>query len=64
MKNTIIKRHETWNQFASQPDLWETNSGLIVNTAALQEREAYFEVTRVPAHVPGILGGSSAAQQH
>ena len=65
MKDTITKPHETWHQFSSQPELWETDSGLIINTAALEEREAYFEVTRGYAHVrPGVLGEGSSAPQH
>ena len=61
MNNTV---HETWYQLASNPDLWEGNNSLLVNTAALQEREAYFEVTRVSnrARPEGLKEGSSALQ--
>ena len=62
MNDTV---HETWYQLASNPDLWEGASGLIINTAALQEREAYFEVTRIGSYArPEVLKGSSAPQQH
>ena len=40
---------EVWTQDLERPDLWHGKYGLMVNTVALNEREAYFEVTRVPA---------------
>ena len=62
MNNTV---QEAWYQLASNPDLWEGAGGLIVNTAALEEREAYFEVTRVAnyARLEVAKGGSRAPQQ-
>ena len=41
------KVSEVWYQDALEPGLWHNDKGLIVNTAALQERETFFEVTRV-----------------
>lgn len=61
MNNTV---QEVWYQLASNPTLWEGEGGLIVNTAALDEREAYFEVTRVASYARAdVLEGSSALQQ-
>jgi hypothetical protein len=40
---------EIWTQDIENPDLWHGNYGVMLNTAALNEREAFFEVTRVPA---------------
>ena len=46
---------ETWYQDTEDTNLWHGNHGVIVNTAALEERTFYFDIIRVPA--------SSAAQQ-
>ena len=40
---------EIWQQDNQDHDLWHNNHGVIVNTPALIEREAYFDVVRVPA---------------
>lgn len=45
---TLYPRVELWQQLGDS-DLWETESDLIVNTAALEERSAYFEVIRIPS---------------
>lgn len=42
---------EVWFQTNFDHDLWEADNGLIVNTSALNEREAYFDVSRVPSAV-------------
>ena len=43
----VYKVSEIWYQDALESDLWHNDKGLIVNTAALNEREAFFDVTRV-----------------
>ncbi len=40
---------EIWTQDIENPELWHGNYGVILNTAALDEREAFFDVTRIPA---------------
>ncbi len=40
---------EQWRQLPGEPDLWQGDHGVLINTAALREREAFFEVTRVAA---------------
>ena len=40
---------EIWTQDIQDPDLWHGNYGVMVNTAALDEREVYFDITRVPS---------------
>ena len=47
--NIVSKPTEVWRQDADEPDLWHGDSGVIVNSAALREREAYFDLTRVSA---------------
>jgi len=42
---------EVWFQTNFDSDLWEAESGLIVNTDALNKREAYFAISRVPSAV-------------
>jgi hypothetical protein len=44
---TLLKPNETWFQDSSDPDLWHHPNGLIVNGAALRERESYYTVLRV-----------------
>ena len=48
MNSTI--NNEVWYQDTENHDLWSNDGGLLVNTAALDEREAYFDVTRVDAN--------------
>ena len=38
---------EIWIQDTQNPDLWHGNYGVMINTAALDERQAFFDVTRV-----------------
>ncbi len=47
MKELLTYGAEIWYQDNSDYDLWHGPQGLIVNTAALEEREAFYEVTRV-----------------
>lgn len=37
-------RQEIWHQDPVEKDLWINENGLLVNTAALEERANYFEV--------------------
>ena len=43
---------EIWYQDSLDNDLWHGEHGVLVNTAALNEREAYFQVSRIPAQHP------------
>ena len=43
----VYEASEVWYQDALIADLWHNDKGLIINIAALNEREAFFEVTRV-----------------
>lgn len=38
---------EIWYQDSQDADLWHGEQGLIVNTAALNERETYYKVLRI-----------------
>lgn len=38
---------ETWHQDPFDPDCWFGENGLLINTAALDERSVFFEVVRV-----------------
>ena len=38
---------ETWRRDTLEPDLWHAADGVIVNTAALVEREFYVDVVRL-----------------
>ena len=40
---------EVWHQDNHSQDLWHGNNGVIVNTAALEERETYFDIIRIPS---------------
>ncbi|MGL4611664.1 MAG: hypothetical protein ACRCYY_18630 [Trueperaceae bacterium] len=46
--NKPIKVTEMWYQDIEDSDLWFGEHGVILNTAALDEREVYFEIIRVP----------------
>ena len=46
-----LKATEVWYQDVEDSDLWFGEHGVMVNTAALNEREFYFDVIRVP-HQP------------
>lgn len=43
----IDKMKETWTQDSHDLELWHGKHGLIINTSALNEREAYFEIERI-----------------
>lgn len=49
MNDHLYAPTETWYQDARDADLWHGDYGLIVNTAALDQRAVYFEVIRVSA---------------
>jgi len=40
---------EVWQQDQTEHDLWHAPTGLMINTSALEERESYFQIIRVPA---------------
>lgn len=44
---TDLRPTEVWYQDTDSPDLWHGDNGVIVNTAALDERGFYFNVLRV-----------------
>ena len=43
------KSFEVWHQDNETRDLWHAETGLMVNTAALKEREVYFDIVRIPS---------------
>jgi len=43
------KHIEIWRQDNASQDLWHGDNNVMINTAALLEREAYFEVIRIPS---------------
>ena len=43
----MTQAQEIWRQDVLDADLWHGNKGVIVNSAALQEREVYFEILKV-----------------
>ena len=43
----LLKPTEVWQQDPVDADFWHGPDGIIVNTAALKEREFYFDVVRV-----------------
>jgi hypothetical protein len=45
-----LKVTEVWYQDVEDSDLWFGEHGVMVNTAALEEREFYYDVIRVPHH--------------
>ena len=38
---------EIWYQDQEETDLWHHNSGLLINTQALRDREAYYQIIRI-----------------
>jgi hypothetical protein len=44
-----FKVSEVWSQDLENSDLWHGKHGVIVNTAALNEREFYFDIIRLTA---------------
>lgn len=49
---TPYKQTELWRQDETLPELWHGPEGLIVNTSALDERGAYFELVRLNVTEP------------
>gem|GEM_PF-4060356 len=47
-----LKPLEVWRQDSGDPELWHHANGLIINTAALVERETYFNIVRIRATDP------------
>jgi hypothetical protein len=41
------RKQELWQQDPSEPDLWLGENGVLVNTAALEERAYYAEIVKV-----------------
>lgn len=39
---------EVWRQIPEDPDLWLGEHGVLVNTAALEERSLYASIVRLP----------------
>ena len=61
--SSLVKPLECWQQDPDAPDLWHGDEGVIVNTAALEERAFYFEIVRVhtaTGRVPKIEGNRTA----
>lgn len=52
---------ESWQQDPYEIDLWHGANGLIVNTAALEERSYYFNVVRLTAPLPLPLAAQGEA---
>ncbi len=44
---TQPKPIEVWQQDSQQQDLWLFTNGIMVNSAALKERESYFDIIRI-----------------
>jgi hypothetical protein len=44
-----LKKSEVWYQDLEDGNLWHGTHGVIVNTAALVEREFFYNITRVAA---------------
>jgi hypothetical protein len=44
-----LKNTEVWQQDPEDGNLWHGQHGVIVNTAALIEREFFYNIERVPA---------------
>ena len=51
MKKTeqTLKHSEVWQQNIEHLDFWHGPNGVIINTAALNEREFYYNVIRITA---------------
>jgi len=44
VEQSVLSKTELWRRDPKDKDLWHGESGLILNTAALQERKAYYNV--------------------
>lgn len=47
MKTKHLKASEVWYQDSEDRDYWHGQHGVMVNTAALTEREFYYQIIRV-----------------
>ena len=47
---TQLKPYEVWRQDVKDQDLWHGSKGVMVNSAALEARQVFFEIIRVPSH--------------
>ena len=56
--SSLVKQIECWQQDPDAPDLWHGDAGVILNTAALEERAFYFEVVRVYTATNRLLDAS------
>jgi hypothetical protein len=45
-----LKNAEIWYQDPEDANLWHGKYGVIVNTAALNEREFYYTIVRIASH--------------
>ncbi len=54
-----LKPVETWRQLPGDPDLWHHHNGVIVNSAALAEREYFYTVIRI-----GLTESMVGREQH
>lgn len=42
------KEIEIWRQDTQNQDLWHGENGVMLNTAALKERQPYFDIVKIP----------------
>jgi hypothetical protein len=56
MKDTHqhLKPSEVWQQDTENSDFWHGKHGVIINTAALNEREFYYDIIRLTMQ-PGYV---------
>ena len=54
---------ELWKQDVTDTDLWHHAGGLIVNKAALDERQGYFNIVRIHAPRSHRPQGEMASQR-
>jgi hypothetical protein len=58
---SALKKTEVWYQDVEDGNLWHGTHGVIVNTAALVEREFFYNIERVSA--PGKRGRGKRTSQ-
>lgn len=51
-----LRAVEVWHQLPEDPDLWHGPHGVIVNSAALEQRKLSFALIRIRAAIPGSGG--------
>ncbi len=54
MTTNLNKKIEIWRQDNETQDLWHGENNLIINTSALNERETYLEIMRIPSASGGF----------